>query len=193
MAEDAAGEPLRVLHVEDSDTDALVVRAFLTRASRPYHLERVATLSAASAAVLRAPPPDAVLLDLGLPDAPSGVDAIQQILRAAPSVPIVVVTDSKDDEILAIRAGAQDHVRKSELHGEGLDRAIRLAVERERLRRDLLVANARLAELHHFRHQLLNNIVHDMGAPITVVQTQLDILSRAATLREPERRSLRMI
>jgi two-component system KDP operon response regulator KdpE len=57
--------------------------------------------------------PDAVLLDLGLPNLP-GLDVIHG-LRAWTSVPIIVLSGQSEpaDRIAALDAGADDHVTKS--------------------------------------------------------------------------------
>ncbi|MFJ9777586.1 response regulator [Kitasatospora sp. NPDC101157] len=57
-------------------------------------------------------PPDAVLLDLGLPDL-DGVDVIEGI-RSTLSVPIIVLTgrDGIEDKLRAFDAGADDYVTK---------------------------------------------------------------------------------
>jgi diguanylate cyclase (GGDEF)-like protein len=74
-----------------------------------------------------------VLLDLSLP----GVDeigSIEQIRSAAPEIPIVVLTERADEAqaLLAIRAGAQDYLIKSELYPFRLARSVRYAIERKR-------------------------------------------------------------
>jgi DNA-binding NarL/FixJ family response regulator len=71
-----------------------------------------------SAAELR---PDLVLMDLQLPDG-SGVDATRAITQAQPSVRVLVMTMSDDDEavVAAMRAGARGYVIK----GTGRDEVL---------------------------------------------------------------------
>ncbi|MCG8597805.1 MAG: EAL domain-containing protein [Kiloniellales bacterium] len=75
---------------------------------------------------------DIVLSDLSLPDA-SGLECIQLLTAAAPTVPIVVVTGAKDEEtgLSALRAGAQDYIFKDDAKGSLLPRALRYAIERK--------------------------------------------------------------
>ena len=65
-------------------------------------------IDAASAA-----PPDAVLLDLGLPDL-DGVHVCRTLRRAMPAVPIVILTarDTDVDIVVGLDAGANDYITK---------------------------------------------------------------------------------
>lgn len=67
-----------------------------------------AAIDAASAA-----PPDAVLLDLGLPDL-DGVHVCRTLRKAMPTVPIVILTarDTDVDIVVGLDAGANDYVTK---------------------------------------------------------------------------------
>ncbi|MCB0993490.1 MAG: response regulator transcription factor [Acidimicrobiales bacterium] len=57
--------------------------------------------------------PDAVLLDLGLPDM-DGVQVCRSLRRALPSVPIIILTarDAEIDIVVGLDAGATDYVTK---------------------------------------------------------------------------------
>ncbi|MBV9311940.1 MAG: EAL domain-containing protein [Solirubrobacterales bacterium] len=74
-----------------------------------------------------------VLLDVSLPDTDE-LSAVEQIRTAAPNVPIVVLADGTDEDLalLAIRAGAQDYLTRSELNPASLARSLRYAIERKR-------------------------------------------------------------
>lgn len=69
---------------------------------------------AALAALAGGDPPDAILLDLGLPGI-SGFEGIPRFRKLAPAVEIVVLTAFDDDEKLfaAIRAGASGYLLKT--------------------------------------------------------------------------------
>ena len=73
-----------------------------------------------------------VLLELA--DADDALATLSQLSAAAPDAPIVVVSDGGDEELglRAVKAGAQDHLLKAELHPALLSRAVRYAVERKR-------------------------------------------------------------
>jgi two-component system KDP operon response regulator KdpE len=99
----------RVLIVEDEPALLRALRIDLR--ARGYE---VTTASAGRDALVEAArrPPDAVLLDLGLPDL-DGTDVIRQ-LRVWSAVPVIVLSGRADsgDKIGALDAGADDYVTK---------------------------------------------------------------------------------
>lgn len=133
----AASNNLSVLMVEDSPSDADLIRESLeTRTPLSVHCTQAPTLSGALG-LLAKDPFDAVLLDLGLPDA-AGLDALERILMGAPQLPVVVLTgrDDPDLAIEAIQRGAEEYVIKDRVlsnHGN-LSRIVRYAVARHQTR-----------------------------------------------------------
>ena len=107
----AAGPPTRgrILRVEDEP--ALVRALRINLRARNYE---VATASAGRAALAEAArrPPDAVILDLGLPDL-DGVEVIRE-LRSWSQAPVIVLSGraGPGDKIGALDAGADDYVTK---------------------------------------------------------------------------------
>ncbi|MBF0526198.1 MAG: response regulator [Deltaproteobacteria bacterium] len=81
---------------------------------------------------------DVVLLDLALPDS-AGLDTFVRFHAAAPDVPVVVLTGLNDEQmaILAVSKGAQDYLPKQGLDSRLLVRAIKYALERQKLLQDL--------------------------------------------------------
>ncbi|HBY63182.1 MAG TPA: hypothetical protein DEH78_25450 [Solibacterales bacterium] len=77
---------------------------------------------------------DAVLLDLFLPDS-TGLHTLLRLRAEAPATPVVVLASAGDEAlaISAVREGAQDYLIKSELDCAPLARALRGAVERQRM------------------------------------------------------------
>lgn len=99
----------RLLLVEDDEGIARPLAGALGNAG--FEVQHVTTGADALAAGRDA---DAVLLDLGLPDM-DGIEVCRQLRRAiAPEVPILVLTarDSEADVVVALDAGADDHVAK---------------------------------------------------------------------------------
>jgi diguanylate cyclase (GGDEF)-like protein/PAS domain S-box-containing protein len=73
----------------------------------------------------------AVLVDLFLPDS-SGIQTFDQLFLAAPQVPILVLCDSRYEEIgeLAVQNGAQDYLLKARLDSYLLPKAVGSMIER---------------------------------------------------------------
>lgn len=127
---------LKVLLVEDSKHDALLIRGLLGEPEQsPVILTGALDLKGAAEALAKSKF-DAVLLDLQLPES-NGFETFERMRGMAPDVPIVVLTGLADQSVAsrAINAGAQDYLPKNELTGLILARTIRYAVERRQ--RDL--------------------------------------------------------
>jgi diguanylate cyclase (GGDEF)-like protein len=79
------------------------------------------------------------LIDLSLPDA-RGLEALRQLQRIAPEIPIIVLTGNDHDELAveAVQEGAQDYLVKGYVNAHLLGRAIRYAIERKRAELDLV-------------------------------------------------------
>src|SRR5712691_1830171 len=122
-----------VLLVEDSPGDARLLREMLYEVGTArYHITHVDRLSHALQ-LLTQIDFDAVLLDLGLPDA-QGLDAVTPISNAAPEIPIVVLSGLEDERlaIQAVQLGAQDYLVKGLGNGNIIARSIRYSIERKR-------------------------------------------------------------
>jgi signal transduction histidine kinase len=157
-------ESITTLLVEDNAADARLLREVLAEVKQPRievaHVVRLAdALERLSHGGV-----DVVLLDLSLPDA-SGRDTILRAARAAPSVPIVVLTGLDDDEVAldAVKAGAQDYLVKGRADAPLIARALRYAIERKRAdedRRHLAQEQAarRLAEAAEARSRFLAEV-----------------------------------
>ena len=122
---------IKVLLVEDSPSDALVVESELTQTDGAHfcviHIDQLN----AALAQLREQHFDVVLLDLNLPDS-TGFETFLRLHGEATDVPIVVLS-GQDDEVLALKAvqaGAQDYLVKGRMGEEVLQRSIRYAIER---------------------------------------------------------------
>lgn len=119
----------RILIVDD---EPLLLRALLlSLRARGYAVGLAATGAAALTGVAQQPP-DAVILDLGLPDV-DGLDLIRA-LRASGPVPIVVLSGrtGSHDKITALDAGADDYVTKPFTMNELLAR-LRAVMRRQTL------------------------------------------------------------
>jgi len=140
-------EPQTLLLVEDNAGDARLIRDALTTAdSAQFTCVQVERLSDALAR-LAEEQFAVILLDLSLPDS-QGFDTIKQVQASAPQVPIVVLTGLNDEElaIKAVQEGAQDYLVKG-VEPLMLIRALRYAIERQRLRQELRASEERYRNL----------------------------------------------
>ncbi len=118
-------KPLRLLQVEDSDSDADLILRNLRRAGYDIVFERVQTAAAMQQALSRGPW-DVIVSDYRMPDfdAPAALALLQ---ATGADIPFIVVsgTIGEDAAVAVMKAGAHDYLMK--------DRLTRLApvVERE--------------------------------------------------------------
>ncbi len=140
--------PLRVLLIEDNPADARMIREMLIDVRGvPFDVESVDSLSTGLVRLADGAR-DVALLDLSLPDS-RGFDTFLKLREKAGAVPIVLLT-GLDDEALAVRAvheGAQDYLIKGQVDGHLLSRALRYAIERNKLIRELQDALANVKTL----------------------------------------------
>lgn len=176
---------LRLL-VVDADEDAAVLAGTLLESAAPtgttFVVRHASSLAAAAARLTEEPAPDAVLLDLGLPDlvggAPvAGIAAVSSIPDAPPVVAMATTARTGRE---AVTAGASDYITPEELveHGR-LWRAVILAIERhrhagERTRRgpEVAVATTPLARLS-------SRLQHDLRSPLAVAISALETIQNA--------------
>ncbi len=130
--------PIHVLIVEDNLADSRLVREMLAESEdEPFAFQSAERLSEALE-LLTHGAADLILLDLSLPDS-QGLETFHRVRVAAPDVPVVLLT-GRDDHALALqvlRLGAQDYLVKGQADAKALGRAIRYAIERQRLHFEL--------------------------------------------------------
>jgi DNA-binding NarL/FixJ family response regulator len=111
MVDMSAGEPVRVLVVDDHDLFRTGLRCLLEEEGF-----EVADSSSGPAAIRRAPSfaPDVVVMDMNMPEV-SGIEATPLVLEAAPSASVLMLTIATDDSrvIDAVRAGASGYLLKN--------------------------------------------------------------------------------
>lgn len=142
-AESAVGKPhVNILLVEDNLAEARLLQELLkgTIVSRfqLLHVNRLAD----AIAHLQTDRFEVVLLDLTLPDS-HGLASLDALIQQSPGLPIVVLTNTNDDELAieAVRRGAQDYLVKRHIHQEILVRSLRYAIERKQAAEALREAN----------------------------------------------------
>lgn len=167
------GHSTHVLLIEDNPGDADLVRLRLVDGKTKVNVNCVNRLSD-GLALLQAESPAVILLDLNLPDS-RGAETFRKILEKAPDVPVVILS-GQDDEELAIKAlhqGVQDYLVKGSISSNGLDRAMRYAVERQALLRSLEMSRKQQLE---FKNQFLSHVSHELRTPLTCIHQFATIL-----------------
>jgi two-component system cell cycle response regulator len=145
---------LNILLVEDNPGDARLFKEALNEAHAPnFALHHCTSLEQALARLSTAQP-DVIVVDLGLPDA-FGIDVVRRTRTGAPAAAVVVLT-SRTDEAMGLQAlheGAQDYLIKGELDPRLLTRALRYAIERQRMQAALKSESLtdELTKLHNRR------------------------------------------
>jgi diguanylate cyclase (GGDEF)-like protein len=143
------GNPIRVLLVGiDGDFGAELV-------GEDFELTRIPDLASLGTASDQ----DAVIVAL---DATGPLEALETLRFKTPAAAVLVLTtsDRETDGAVALHAGAEDHLVRGSIPEGLLPRAIRYAVERRRLRRELATVDelTRLPNLRGFvaiaEHQL---------------------------------------
>jgi two-component system, cell cycle sensor histidine kinase and response regulator CckA len=175
-------EKVSVVLVEDNLGDAHLIRQMVRRQVRPpFELAHARSLEQAQGRI-EAVHPDAVLLDLNLPDG-RGLDTVRRVRAIDAHVPIIVLT-GVDDQELALQAmseGAQDYLVKGAFSDEVFSRSVRYAIARvQQLRtyQDTLQRLARAEKLEAIG-RLAGGVVHDFNNLLTVVQTHASLLRRS--------------
>jgi diguanylate cyclase (GGDEF)-like protein len=129
----AARAPTRILLVEEDPHAALLIgemlRAVWHEGLLIVHAERLHDATQE----LRDHGASCVLLDLPVTDRDQ-LDRLGHMHTTAPDVPIIVLSEQADEAagLRSVKAGAQDHLGKRELHPALLSRAVRYAIQRKR-------------------------------------------------------------
>jgi PAS domain S-box-containing protein len=158
----AESRPLKVLIVEDSEDDAVLLELELQRAGYQPACHRVETRESMEAA-LQIGRWDLIVADYVLPNF-DGLAALALVKERGLDVPFVVVSGhiTDDTAVAAMKAGAHDYVMKDNLArlGSAVDRELREAeVRRERRR-----SEERLKVEHAFRRAVENSVPSGISA-----------------------------
>lgn len=110
MIDGGANGDASILVVED---DRVIADGLIQQLSAQGYATTLARTGEDALQLARTEPPDAVLLDLGLPDL-DGVHVCRSLRRLLPDVPIVILTarDTEIDIVVGLDAGANDYVTK---------------------------------------------------------------------------------
>jgi signal transduction histidine kinase len=175
--------PIQVLLIEDNPGDARLSREMLRESgSLKFEVTRSSTLAEAVNHLATAAA-NIVLLDLGLPDA-SGLDAVRKVHALAGRIALIVLTGLDDEEIAtqALTEGAQDYLIKGKIGTHGLLRAIRYAIERQRMQ----VETDKIRKLQlQLRDEFISTVSHELRTPLTSIRGALGLINAEALGKLP--------
>jgi signal transduction histidine kinase len=160
---------VKVLLIEDNPGDARLIREMLRDTGTSVELTVVERLSSGLERLAEGNV-DLVLLDLSLPDS-GGLETFEAVHAAAPLAPVVVLS-GLDDEATAVRAvqqGAQDYLVKGQVDGGTILRAMRYAIERQRL-------EAARADLERQRDEFFSSVSHDLRTPVAAIKAAIGVV-----------------
>jgi len=167
---------LRVLIVEDRETDAILLARELKRGGYAVEFERVETGADLEQALQRGRW-DVVLSDFSMPQF-DALSAFETIRASGIDVPFIIVSGTIGEAaaVRAMRAGVQDYVPKDQLARlvAVVQREIReaqLRAERRAMQEQLLVSE-RMASLG----TLAAGLAHEINNPLAAVLANLDFL-----------------
>jgi signal transduction histidine kinase len=166
---------LRVLLVEDNAGDARLLREMFSKEKAgSFELTHKTRMSEAEVYLARGGV-DVVLLDMGLPDG-QGIENLRRARAAAPDVVMMVLT-GLDDEALAaeaIQEGAQDYLIKGQIENRALPRALRHAMDRQRMQAE----SDRMRNLQlQLRDDFLSHVSHELRSPLTSIYSFTTIVA----------------
>jgi len=159
-------KPLRVLMVEDSEDDVLLLIRALKKGGYEPEYERVETTEAMRAALLEKTW-DVILYDYTLPRF-SGLEAVFLLRETELDIPIIIVSGAIGEEtaVEAMKAGAHDYVMKGNLS--------RLVPAIEREIKDAVIRRER--KQAERRQELVNRILSALNSPNEITNLTQNIL-----------------
>jgi signal transduction histidine kinase len=174
-AEAVEKKALRVLLVEDNAGDARLLREMFSKEKAgSFELTHKTRMSEAEVH-LAGGGVDVVLIDMGLPDG-HGIENLRRARAASPDVVMMVLT-GLDDEALAaeaIKEGAQDYLIKGQIENRALPRALRHAMDRQRMQTESdRMRNQQL----QLRDDFLSHVSHELRSPLTAIYSFTTIVA----------------
>lgn len=158
--------PLRILLIEDSRSEALLVEKILLHtAPHAYEIRNAQTMTQALR-LLDEVEFDVVLLDLNLPDV-DGFSGLHAVQAAAPKVPVIILTgvEDRDMEVEAMEHGAQDYLLKDRATPAAIGRSMRHAIQRK--------------QVDNMKSEFISLVSHELRTPLTSIHGSLGLINGA--------------
>src|ERR1700684_97239 len=166
---------LQVLLVEDNAGDVRLLREMFSKErAESFELTHCLRMGEAEARLAKGGV-DIVLLDMGLPDG-HGLDTLRRARAAAPDVVMIVMTGLEDEALAAqaMKEGAQDYLIKGQIENRALPRALRHAIERQRMQVETNLIREHQVQL---RDEFLSHVSHELRSPLTSIYSFSTIIA----------------
>jgi signal transduction histidine kinase len=190
--------PLKVLIVENSEDDAILIADCLDQAGYQADWQRVESARALTTALEPPVPWDLILSDYSMPGF-SGLAALKIYQQSGLDIPFILISGSIGEEraVEAMHSGVHDYIMKDRMRrlAPAVDRELREAANRkakrsavdenQRLNAELLEVNAMLREkiellsrTHSDLEQMTWAASHDLKEPVRMVTSYAQLLLR---------------
>ncbi len=187
LVEETMKKTLRVLAVEDSEDDILLLSRELRRSGYDLDIERVETAEA-MAASLDGREWDIILADYYLPLF-GGLEALNMVKERGLDLPFIIVSGVIGEEtaVAAMKAGAHDYIMKDNLArlSPAIDRALQEVFTRQERRR--LEDQLRQAQKMEAVGLLAGGIAHDFNNILTAIMGYGSLLQSLLPTEDPLR------
>jgi signal transduction histidine kinase len=102
--------------------------------------------------------------------------------------PVIILAEhpNKDLDVAAIQLGAVDYLIKPFLTPDSLERALRYAIERQRIIGEFRRNQNRLSEINEIKDDIIRIAAHDLRTPVATILLSTDLL-----MRDPDNQRLR--
>ncbi|HVZ29443.1 MAG TPA: hybrid sensor histidine kinase/response regulator [Asticcacaulis sp.] len=166
MSPNSLSRPLRILLIEDSRSEALLLEKILVHTQPHAYEMRKAQTMASALRFIEEIDFDVVLLDLNLPDV-DGFSGLHAVQAAAPKVPVIIFTgvEDRDLEVEAMENGAQDYLLKDRATPAAIARSMRHAIQRK--------------QVENMKSEFISLVSHELRTPLTSIHGSLGLISGA--------------
>jgi len=182
------GQTVRVLHVDDTAADRLMVRRALERDPEMQWAVEQAPTAEEGLGRIDSFAPDVVLMDFHLPGM-NGVELLRALRQRSQGHVLAAVlltgTGSENVAVEAMKSGAQDYLVKGRFSPERLRHSLRAALQKVRLERDLEErllhterAERAAREALSVRDELFALATHDLKGPLQTITLGAHALRR---------------